>query len=403
MTAATHTILRPRLIQGYILRECLGLFLVSLLAVSLILFMGRIMRVMQLIITKGVGLAEIGQFCCYMLPYLLVFTVPMAAMIAVLLTFTRLSGDNEIMALKTSGVSLAQLLPPVVLFGLGVAVATLALSMSLTPWGNRQMRQLLVEVTKRRADMGIREQVFNTDFQNLMIFVNHIPPGGGALEGVFISDERDPSLPNTVMAERGRLTFDPASQRLLLQLFQGRVIRISPDQTGLNSVEFETYQIPLDLFQFSLPRPRSEDEMGWGELHRTWQRQTPGTPDYNRMAIELHRRLALPLGGLLLVLLAMPLGITTRSKGRSLGLILGLGSFLLYYVLLTASWRLGLKGIIPPAGAPWLPNLIFLALAAFFWHRARQDRTLDLFEAGSFGLLRLIRRSKADPGSPSRS
>ncbi len=387
MTPLSWPLLRPRIIHRYLLTECLWLFVVSLAAVSAILFMGRIMRVMQLIITKGVGLGEIGQFCLYMLPYLLVFTVPMAAMIAVLLTFTRLSSDNEIMALKTSGFSLAQLLPPVLLFALLVGLATLVLAVSANPWGNRQMRQLLLEVTKHRADLGIREQVFNTDFQNLMIFVHHIPTDRSDLEGVFISDERDPAVPHTVMADRGRLVFDARSERLVLQLFNGRVIRIAPERTGMNSVEFATYQIPLDLFQFDSPHQRSEDEMNWRELRRAWLTQTPGTLEYNRLAIEFNRRLSLPLGGVLLVLLAMPLGLATRVKGRSLGLVLGLFSFLLYYVLLTASWRLGLNGVIWPSVAPWLPNLVFVGLTVFFWRRACRDRSLALWEEGEGGLL----------------
>ena len=118
----------PSILYRYIWRECWIIFSVSLLAITVIVFMGRITRVMQMIITKGVGIADIGRFCLLLMPYLLLFTVPMAGMIAVLVTFLRLSNDNEIMALKTSGLSAVQLLPPVLGFSLLITGAALFFS-----------------------------------------------------------------------------------------------------------------------------------------------------------------------------------------------------------------------------------------------------------------------------------
>ena len=361
------------IIHRYLLQEYLGPFVVSLLVFTLILFMGRIMRIMEMIIVKGVGLADICRFCFFIMPYLLVFTLPMAAMVAVLLVFLRLSADREIMALKTAGVSVTQLVPSVLGFALTIALLCLILSLFASPWGNRSMRQLLVEVTKRRADLGIREQVFNTDFPQLMVFVNQVRSQGEILEGIFISDERDPGLPNTIVAPNGRFYFDAQSQRLMLELFKGRVIRVSQDLNNLHAVEFESYQIPLELFQFASDHHLSEDELYPAELRQALAQQKPGTLEYNRLIIELGRRFSLPLGGFLLVLMAFPLGISTRGGGRSLGLIIGLVSFVLYYLLLTTSWRLGLNETVPPAWAPWLPNLLFSLLTGYLWFRCTRD------------------------------
>ncbi len=220
-----------------------------------------------MIITKGVGLADICRFCLLLMPYLLLFTVPMAGMIAVLVTFLRLSNDNEIMALKTSGLSAVQLLPPVLGFSLLITGAALFFSLYATPWGNQEMRQLLLDITKRRADLGIREQVFNNDFNNVVLFVNNVPTSGGLMEGVFLSDDRDPQVPNVISADKARMLFDPKSERLVLQLFQGRVLRLSEDISSFHSVEFDTYQVPLELFQFA-PKPKSEDEMYYSELRQ---------------------------------------------------------------------------------------------------------------------------------------
>ncbi len=368
----------PFILYGYIWRECWGLFAVGLMAITTIVFMGRITRVMQMIITKGVGLGDILRFCLLLLPYLLLFTVPMAGMIAVLVTFLRLSNDNEIMALKTCGIGAVQLLPPVLVFSTLVTAMALFFSLWATPWGNQEMRQLLTEVTKRRADLGIQEQVFNNDFDRVVLFVNSVPPAGGLMEGVFLADDRDPQVPYVITADKARMVYDQKAERLVMQLFQGRVLRLSEDHTSIHSVEFDSYQVPLELFQFA-PRPKSEDEMFWGELRQALAQASPGSIERHKILIEMNRRFSLPLGVSIMILTVMPLGIATQIKGRAVGLILGLAIFLLYYLLLTAAWRLGTHAYIPPGLAPWLPNLVFVALAWYLWQRTRRDLPLGVW------------------------
>jgi lipopolysaccharide export system permease protein len=378
----------PSILYRYIWRECWAIFTVSLLAITVIVFMGRITRVMQMIITKGVGLADISRFCLLLMPYLLLFTIPMAGMIAVLVTFLRLSNDNEIMALKTSGVSALQLLPPILGFSLLITGAALFFSLYATPWGNQEMRQLLLDITKRRADLGVREQVFNNDFDKMVFFVNNVPTSGGLMVGVFLSDDRDPQVPNVITADKGKMIFDPKTERLVLQLFHGRVLRLSEDASSFHSVEFDTYQVPLELFQFA-PKPKSEDEMYYFELRQALAQAKTGSIEQNKLLIEINRRFSLPLGVTIMVLTVMPLGISTQVRGRAVGLIMGLAIFLLYYLLLTAAWRLGTYAIIPPAFAPWMPNLVFLCLAIFLWGRAMRDLPIAVFEGPLPGLEKL--------------
>jgi lipopolysaccharide export system permease protein len=272
-----------------------------------------------------------------------------------------------------------QLLPPVLVFSLLITGASLFFSLYATPWGNQEMRQLLTEVTKRRADLGIQEQVFNNDFDRVVLFVNNVPPAGGLMEGVFLADFRDPQVPYVITADKARMLYDQKSERLVLQLFQGRVLRLSEDRTSFHSVEFDTYQVPLELFQFA-PKPKSEDEMFWGELQEALAQAPPGSVARNKLLIEINRRFSLPLGVTVMILTVMPLGIATQIRGRAIGLILGLVIFLFYYLLLTAAWRLGTYGLVPPGLAPWLPNLVFLGLAWYLWRRTRKDLPIGVWE-----------------------
>ena len=366
----------PRILYRYLLLEILPPFGVSLLAFTSIVFLGRMMKLTQMIVVKGVGLVEVLKTCAYLLPYLLVFTLPMAATVGILLALTRLSADQEVVAMKTAGLSYTQLLPPILGFSLAAALLTLGLTVFGSPWGQHATKELLREVVKKRADLGIKEQVFNTDFQGLMLFINQVSSKDGGLEGIFAYDYRDQENPNTIYATRGQLSFDPGQEAILMELFDGRVIRWGNDPRRWQTVEFKRYQLPLQLFSFTLEREKSESEMSLGELWATRSQQPRNSKAYNRAAVELHQRFAMPLGALLLCLMAMPLGLSPRQHGRTWGLILGLVIFLVYYVVFTASWRLAINARINPSLAPWLSNFLFVWVALYLWYRTVRELPL---------------------------
>jgi lipopolysaccharide export system permease protein len=234
---------------------------------------------------------------------------------------------------------------------------------------------LLREVVKRRADLGIQEQTFNTDFRGLMIYVNLVGKDG-RLEGIFVYDKRDQENPHTVYARHGRLNYDQGQEAMLLHLAKGMVIRWSQDAGRRQTVEFETYQLPLRLFDFTIQESKSEKEMSLTELRLALKKEAPGTERFNRLTVELHQRFAMPLGALLLCLLAVPLGLSPDQHGRIWGLIMGLVVFLIYYVIFTASWRLAVNNRLNPALAPWMANFLFTGLAVYFWRRTIRELPL---------------------------
>ncbi len=367
----------PRTIYRYLLYEILPPFAVSLLAFTSIVFLGRMMKLTQMIVVKGIGLLEVMQTCVFLLPYLLVFTLPMAATVGVLLAMTRLTVDQEVIALKTAGLSYAQLLPPILGFSLAAALLTLVLTVFGSPWGQQATRDLLKDVVKKRADLGLQEQVFNTDFQGLMLFVNQVAPRSGEMKGIFVYDYRDQENPHTVYAQRGQLTYDQGQEAMIMTLLDGRVIRWDKEQQNrLQAVEFKSYQLPLAMFGFGQKGGKSESEMSLGELWAILKGQPRGSDPYNRAVVELNQRFALPVGALLLSLMAMPLGLSQRHHGRAWGLIQGLGVFLVYYIVFTASWRLAVNARINPALAPWLSDFIFVWVALFLWHRTVRELPL---------------------------
>ncbi|MEJ2091424.1 MAG: LPS export ABC transporter permease LptF [Syntrophobacterales bacterium] len=385
------------IIHRYLIAEIISPFLVSLLAFTTIVFSGRLLIITRMILVKGIGLGAILASALFLFPYLLVFTLPMAATVGIILALMRLSVDHEMLALKTAGLSYVRLLAPILGFALVVALFTLFLSTYGSPWGQRSNRELLTEVVKRRADLALQEQTFNTDFQNLTLFVNRVAPHGGLLEGLFINDWREEENPQTIYAQSGRIRYDPAQKSMILRLSEGVVLRWGTELGHRQTVKFKTYELPLRLFKFSSSGQVSEREMSIRELREGIKAAAPGSKRFVHLVVELHQRLALPLGALLLCLLAIPLGLSPRIHGRSWGLIVGLLVFLIYYVVFTASWRLAFTAHLNPAVAPYLANILFALVAIYFWRRTLKELPL-VPQSWSLRRLWFFWRKTSSPG-----
>jgi lipopolysaccharide export system permease protein len=364
----------PRIIQRYLIKEVLSPFVLGLLAFTTIVFSGRLLFITRLILVKGIGFREILKSALYLFPYLLVFTLPMAATVGIILALMRLSVDHEMMALKTAGLSYGRLLTPILGFSLLVALMTLLLTTYGSPWGQKSTRELLAEVVKKRADLGLQEQTFNTDFKDLTLFVNRVLPQGGKLEGIFIHDWRESENPQTIFAKNGQINYDPAQGAMILRLSQGQVIRWGAELGNQQTVEFKSYELPLQLF--GSQEQISERELSIREIQKGITAEVPGSKRAVRLVVELHQRLALPIGAFLLCLLAMPLGLSPRVHGRTWGLIVGLLTFLIYYIVFTASWRLAFSNTLNPALAPYLADLLFTLVTGYFWWRTLKELPL---------------------------
>ena len=364
----------PRIIDRYLINEVLSPFVLGLLAFTTIVFSGRLLLITRMILVKGIGFKEIIESALFLFPYLLVFTLPMAATVGIILAFMRLSVDHEMTALKTAGLSYSRLLAPILAFSLAVALLTLFLTTYGSPWGQKSTRELLTEVVKKRADLGLQEQTFNTDFKDLMLFVNRVLPQGGKLQGVFINDLREADNPQTIYAKNGQIRYDPAQGSIILRLSEGLVIRWGPELGNLQTVEFKTYELPLQLF--GSQEQVSERELSMRQLEEGIKTEPPGSKRYVRLVVELHQRLALPLGAFLLCLLAIPLGLSPRVHGRTWGLVVGLLTFLIYYIVFTASWRLAFSGTLNPSLAPYLADVLFTFVAVYFWVRTLKELPL---------------------------
>src|SRR6185369_15687151 len=170
-------------------------------------------------------------------------TVPMALLLAILLGFGRLASDSEVVALKTSGVSLYQMTMPVALFMVLASLATFAIAIWVRPWSNGALREQLFQVVKSRVSAGFKEKVFNADFPGLVIYIEEIEPGGGTLKGILIADSRRPNDRNTVIAKIGLLVPNEAAKTVTLRLLDGTIYGIGGSENAFQKTEFTLYDV----------------------------------------------------------------------------------------------------------------------------------------------------------------
>ena len=368
-----------RIIFRYLLAEQTAPFLVSAMVITVVLFLGRSMRYTRLLVASPSALEDLGRLFLYSLPYFLAFAIPMATLLGILLAFTRLASDNEITALKTAGLSLYQLFPAVGMVAVSATLVALSLSLLALPRANNALRSLLVEMATSRMQLAFNERVFNDQFKGLTFFINRIAPDGTRFHEVFISDERDPRVRNTIIAEEGALLDSRGRRGLDIRLFRGMVIRVESEKRTAQTIRFQHYDFSLDLVspQVGMLR-RVEAQLTLDESNQALGVAKPGSAEHFYLSKEWHKRLALPFACLALGLLAAPLSLQAGTASRLSGVVLGLFLFLLYYVLLTGAETLAEAGLCPVALAIWLSNALFAMLAAVLWTRTARERPFAL-------------------------
>jgi lipopolysaccharide export system permease protein len=363
------------LIDRYLFREFLPPFALNLVFFTFVFLMTRILEITNMVVNYRIGLGTVVMMLLYATPRFLEFIVPMSVMMTILLTLLRLSGDNEIVALKAGGVSVYRLLPAVMTFALIGGMVTLSVTLWAAPQGRLAMKELVARAT-RTTDLSLvlKERTFNDAFDGVMLFVSRIDPDSRELMDVFIEDQRHRPLKIAIVAPRGRLVAEAGNDAYRLKLFGGTVHRVDLAGRTADTIGFEVYDVAMDVKQAraSVAPPPSEDEMGFVALGRWIDSLKPDDPRYFSARLAWHQKLAIPAACLCLGFMALPLGIQSRSARRSFGLGLGLASFLAYYLLLSAGKILGEAGYLAPGVGMWLPNV---ASAGFgFWLMVRCGR-----------------------------
>ena len=385
-------------IHRYIIKEICEPVFLSLLIFTFVLLMGRIPGLTELVISKEVPTVEVLQLFSYMLPTFIRITLPLSFLLGILLAFSRLSADGEFFALKTSGVSLYSLLKPVLVLAAIFSLLTASLTIIFEPAGKSAFNSKIFQIASSRASVDIRPNIFNDDFDGLVLHARAMDDRQGIIQGVFISDERAGETPATIFAQQGRFIQDPENFRMTLRLSHGSIHRrpANEKKTTYQVIGFSNYDINLDMGQQlaeGRKRGLSRGELSWQELKQAYAESTTERVRF-KLQSEKHLRVTIAFAPLFFALVGVPLGLQSSRSGKGAGFSLALGISLIYYLLFSAASTIASKGIIPVSVALWVPNFCFLLAGSYFIYRTANEQPARFFTAPKKFLVQLFRRKK---------
>ena len=393
-----------KIVHRYIFRELLIPFLFGLSVFTFVLLIARLLRLIELVVNRGVPATNILRIFAYIIPAFLEVTVPMAMLLAIIVAFGRLSADSELVAFRSSGLSLYQLIAPVVIFVALAGLTTAALTLWACPWGNRSLRSALFEIARSRASAGIRQQVFNDEFPGLVIYTEDIDPTTDLLRHVLISDDRDERQRNRIFAREGAMVSDTATETVTLRLRDGFIQTTDARRGTEYQTEFQSYDVNLDLRRAlagDRERERDPKEMALAELGDAIQAKRAAGTSFGLEMAEYHRRFALPFACLVFGLAAVPLGIQPARGVRARGFAVSIALIFVYYILLSAGQALAEQRLLPPVIGLWLPNAVFVVFGSYLFRQAARERgvvPLERLESWINGLrARLAARMRMEP------
>jgi len=372
---------KRKTISRYLISEVLPPFFLGLFAFTIILLIARILKLIELVITRGVPLLQIGKLFSLILPTFLELTVPMSFLLAILLGFGRLSNDQELVAMKAGGISPAQIYWPIFLLAVVVAIITLFLTLFARPAANAALKKELYNVAKSRVGTALKEKVFNDDFPRILIYVEEIKPPGNTAQGILIVDRRDKLREDIILGKVALITTDDTTNTLGLRLFDGSIYERESNRSGFSQTRFNIYDFKFDLDE--IVGPVRQKETGPKELPLVDLMDAIDAK--NRLGVkaiaermELHQRIAFGFVPLVFSLLGVALALLPRTSraNRSWGLMLCLFWLMIYYVLLSLGKGLGEKSMLHPIPATWLPNIVVGAIATLFFRKAMRESPL---------------------------
>ncbi|HXJ37009.1 MAG TPA: LPS export ABC transporter permease LptF [Candidatus Eisenbacteria bacterium] len=367
-----------KIVHRYLFREILVPFGLGLSIFTFVLLLARLLRLIELVVNRGVPFTNVARIFLCLLPAFLEVTVPMAMLLAILVAFGRLSADAEITALRSSGVSLYQLVPPVATFVVIVTIITAALAWYARPWGNRALRTAMWDVARTRATAGLKPQIFNDDFPGLIIYAEQID-ATDHLDHVLIADERDPEQQNTIFAREGLMIPDPERETLTLRLLEGTIHTSDTAEQVSYQTDFKSYDVNLDLrATLADSQQRNDDpkELTLPQLTAAIEAKTAAGKSALPELVEYHRKFSIPFACVVFGLVAMPLGIQPARAVRSRGFAVSLVVIFTYYILLSTGQGFAEQGSVPAVVGLWLPNVALGILGLVLFRRAARERPL---------------------------
>jgi LPS export ABC transporter permease LptG/LPS export ABC transporter permease LptF len=367
-----------RILTRYILGEILSHAVIGCVIFTFILFMKELPRILEMVVHNSSTFVSVVEVFLFTLPNFFMLTIPMAVLVGVLLGYSRLAADSEVIAMRASGLGIGYFVRVASIVAVGGTLLGLVNALVLAPRANQAILAMNKELASQ-ASYEIEPRVFDEDFHNFVLYVQDVRAGTGAANWrqVFMADTTDSTNPQITTASSATVSND-STQELLVRLRDGarhETVALQPQQYNISTFDFT--DLPLASGQQSdVHLGRMDTDIYAMPMSKL--RQRSHAPDGKRFRIEMHKRFAYPAACLVLMLVGVPLGVTSRRGGKSFAWIFTIVLVFIYYLLSSTGVALGKQNWISAFFAVWSANLLFAVGGLFLlWQMATGGRVLN--------------------------
>ena len=360
-----------KILRNYFLKEFIGPLFLALGVLTFVMMLGNLIKIADLIINKGVNIVSVAKLFLFMMPYLLTYTLPIAALAAVLLSLGRLSSDNEIVAIRASGVNLFSLILPLLVLGLILSLVLVVFNDRVIPYAHYASRKTLIEVGIKNPAAALEPGVFINSFDKYILFIYRID--GNKLTNVRIYEPQGDDKPTrTIVAKHGEFIAIPEKKTVKLKLSNGTSDEPDPQNpTNFYKLNFKTYFMTLNLTQAQSGRPieKKPRDMTINELKSEIKKLRKEGVDPTPLVTQIHEKIALAFSCFVFILLGSSLAIITRRREKSINFGLAFLIVGIYYLLLMGAEAVSMQGRVDAPLAMWMPNIVFGIIGAILTYR----------------------------------
>ncbi len=380
--------------QRYLAYHFISPFLISCFFFVGFLLTFQLFRILEIVINKGVEFWTVVELTAHIAISFLPTAIPLSVLIATIYTLNKLCEDSEIVAMRSFGLTKGKLFYPFFILALAIGLGIFSLNKSLIPTSQTKFKNTIVKLTSRGMLADISSEDFFTDIPGVILFADKVKEGGGQLFGVFIHINNS-SGQQTISAERGALikqySGDLNIPSIRLHLTNGNITKTgNVNSGGLENIHFEEYDFPLLSNNFQPGFVARDSMRSSRELWSLMKKREIKLKDFSqkkslsghevrerneilrvkaKTELEYWTRMNTPFQVITFILIGFSLGIKKgRGKNRNTGAI-SFGVLIAYYILFFLGVSLAQKGSLPTELVAFVPTVIILAIAIYFYKK----------------------------------
>lgn len=410
--------IKNSIISRYLIREILFSFFISFLFFFFVFFVNQILYIMGKML-KEMPFIEVLKLVWYSLPVVVALSFPFGVLVGALMAIGKLSFDNEILACLSSGISYMQIYIPIIFIGIILSITSFIINDYLQPLGNSKSKKLRRELIQRNPDLILKP--YSTKIYKDRVIINGDVNKETGIEEVIIIDRNEDGLRRVIMADNAKM-LDGELQQGLLTLSLNNVFSLSADEHDSDEFEYFTsdfmkYNIlfsdmqttntsitpeemrSIDIFKGTRRIKKKLEEKHQQNIIESYRIKIQLREEYNKLLIKndlkkkdfdkinrlkrdflhksqkkitsrellswqigLYQKILIPISCLSFLMLAFPLGLTSRRAGRMMGFGVGLFITIVYWSLLMGTKIYAYKGIGNTLLIIAIPNIFILII-----------------------------------------